>query len=93
MHKSHDQHRTNGSDGQSQHSIAFVIPGAQKLINTAIEADLLILSYSIETQLAKLVFKPLQLLTDQGHFVNRPFPQLVITDGLVECLDKMPKPI
>ena len=39
--------------------IAFLIPGAHELINTVIEADPLILSYSIEVQLTKLVFEPL----------------------------------
>ena len=68
--------------------VTFLIPGARKLINTVIEADPLILSYSIEVQLTNLVFKPLRLLVDQGYFSTQPFPQLIIIDGLDECLDK-----
>ena len=47
---------------------AFVIPGAHELINAVIEADPLILSYSVEMQLKKLVFEPLRLFVDQGYF-------------------------
>ena len=65
-----------------------VIPGSREPINTVIEADPLILSYSIEIQLKKLLFEPLRLLVDQGYFSNRLFPPLIVIDGLDECLDK-----
>ena len=65
-----------------------VIRGARDPINDAIEADPLILSYSIEAQLTKLFFEPLQLLVDQGHFFYMQFPSLVLIDGLDECMDK-----
>ena len=68
--------------------ITSVIPGAREPINTIIEADPLILSYSVEIQLKKLVFEPLRLLIDQGYFSNRLFPPLIVIDGLDECLDK-----
>ena len=68
--------------------VTSVIPGAREPINTIIEADPLILSYSVETQLTKLVFEPLRLLVDQGYFSNRIFPPLIVIDGLDECLDK-----
>jgi hypothetical protein len=68
--------------------IAFVIPGAREPINTAIEADPLILSYSVEVQLTKLIFEPLRLLVDQNYFLDHPFPPLVLIDGLDECLDQ-----
>jgi hypothetical protein len=68
--------------------IAFVIPGAREPINTAMEADPLILSYSIEVQLTKLVFEPLRLLLDRGYFLDQPFPPLVLVDGLDECMDQ-----
>jgi hypothetical protein len=68
--------------------VAFVIPGAREPINTAIEADPLILSYSVEVQLTKLVFEPLRLLLDRGYFLAHPFPPLVLIDGLDECMDK-----
>ena len=68
--------------------IARGIPGTNELINNAIEADPLILTYSIEVQLTKLVLEPLRLLADQGHFFGGEFPRLVVIDGLDECLDK-----
>jgi hypothetical protein len=67
--------------------VACVIPATHKLINTAMESDPLILSYSIEVQLTKLVLEPLRLLADQGYFINQQFPLLVVIDGLDECLD------
>jgi len=67
--------------------ISCVIPATKKLINAAIEADPLILSYSMEVQLTKLVLEPLRLLTDEDYFKHQQFPQLVVIDGLDECLD------
>jgi len=54
--------------------IACVIPGAQEIIKTTIEADPLILTYSVEFQFTKLVLEPLRLLADQGYFLNAEFP-------------------
>jgi hypothetical protein len=68
--------------------VAFVIPDAREPINTAIEADPLILSYSVDVQLTKLVFEPLRLLLDRGYFLDQPFPPLVLIDGLDECMDQ-----
>ena len=68
--------------------VTSVISGAREPINTIIEADPLILSYSVEMQLTKLVFEPLRLLVDQVHFSNRLFPPLIVIDGLDGCLDK-----
>jgi hypothetical protein len=51
------------------------------------EVDPLILSYSVEVQLTNLVLEPLRLLADQGYFINRKFPHVVVIDGLDECLD------
>ena len=68
--------------------VTCVIPAAREAINDALEADPLILSYSLEAQLTKLFFEPLQLLVDQGHFSPGKFPPLVLIDGLDECLDK-----
>jgi len=55
--------------------VACVIPATHNLINTAMEADPLILSYSIEVQLTKLILEPLRLLADQGYFINQQSPQ------------------
>jgi hypothetical protein len=68
--------------------IARVIPATHELIKNAIEADPLILTSSIEVQLTKLVFQPLQLLAGQGYYFSANFPRLVVIDGLDECLDK-----
>ena len=68
--------------------VSCVIPPSHELINTAMEADPLILSYSVEVQLTKLVLEPLRLLADQGYFINQKSPLLVVIDGLDECLDK-----
>ena len=42
--------------------VSRVIPNADELIKNAIEADPLILTYSIEVQITELVLKPLRLL-------------------------------
>jgi len=68
--------------------ISCVIPATHNVINIAMEADPLLLSYSVEVQFTKLVLKPLRLLADQGYFINRQSPLLVVIDGLDECLDK-----
>jgi len=68
--------------------ISCVIPATHNLINTAMEADPLLLSYSVEVQFTKLVLEPLRLLAGQGYFINRQSPLLVVIDGLDECLDK-----
>jgi len=68
--------------------VACAIPGTHKPIQSAIEADPLIFSYSVEVQLTKLILEPLRLLADQGYFLNTHFPRLVVIDGLDECLDK-----
>ena len=64
-----------------------IIPGAREPIDRALEADPLILSYSVETQFKKILLEP-RLLVDQGHFLHRQFPPLIVIDGLDECLDK-----
>ena len=70
------------------YSVACAIPGAREPIDAAIEADPLIFSYSLDVQFTKLFFEPLRLLVDQGHFLDRQLPRLVVIDGLDECLDK-----
>ena len=68
--------------------VSRVIPSTNKLIKNAIEADPLILTFSIEVQLTRLVLEPLRLLAGQGYFLSEKFPRLVVIDGLDECLDK-----
>ena len=68
--------------------VSCVLPATHDLINTAMEADPLILSYSIEVQFTKLVLEPLRLLADQSYFIHRQSPLLVVIDGLDECMDE-----
>jgi len=68
--------------------VGRVIHRTKELIEIAIEADPLILTYSIEVQLTKLVLEPLRLLADQGYFLSGKFARLVVIDGLDECLDQ-----
>jgi hypothetical protein len=57
--------------------VTCVIPAARELIDRAIEGDPLILSYSVEEQLKKLILEPLRLLADQEPFLHMQFPPLV----------------
>ncbi|KIM44199.1 hypothetical protein M413DRAFT_433570 [Hebeloma cylindrosporum] len=68
--------------------LTCVVPGTREAISQAIEADPLILSFSVEEQLKKLFFEPLRLLVDQGYFLHTQFPPLILIDGLDECLNK-----
>jgi len=68
--------------------VTCVIPGTREPIDHVLEADPLIISYSIETQLKKLFLEPLRLLVDQDYFLQKQFPPLVVIDGLDECLNK-----
>ncbi|KAJ3507509.1 hypothetical protein NLJ89_g6260 [Agrocybe chaxingu] len=68
--------------------VACMVPAARVLIDSIIGGDPLILSYSVEAQLRKLVLDPLRILSDQGHFAEMPLPPLIIIDGLDECLDR-----
>ena len=69
--------------------ISCVIPATHNVINIAMEADPLLLSYSVEVQFTKLVLEPLRLLADQGYFINRKSPLLVV---LMNAWIKAPKP-
>jgi len=68
--------------------VSRVIPSTHEFIINTIEADPLILESSIEVQLTKLIFQPLQLLASRGYDFSGKFPRLVVIDGLDECLDK-----
>ncbi|CAA7269464.1 unnamed protein product [Cyclocybe aegerita] len=68
--------------------ITCVIPAAWALIEAAVEADPLLFSYSLEDQFVRLVFEPLQLLSEQGSFSQFALPPLIIIDGLDECTDE-----
>ncbi|CAA7269453.1 unnamed protein product [Cyclocybe aegerita] len=68
--------------------ISCVIPAARAHIEATVEADPLILSYSLQDQFVRLLFEPLRLLSERGHFSSVPLPPLIIIDGLDECLDE-----
>ncbi|CAA7269454.1 unnamed protein product [Cyclocybe aegerita] len=69
------------------YQIGLVVPAARAHIEPVVEAHPLILSYSrerLEEQFIKLIFEPLRLLSEQGHFSQNPLPPLIVIDGLDE---------
>ena len=66
------------------HQVALAIPQSRELIGTAIDHDPLIFLKSIDTQLSKLVVKPLQQLFSTG-IISDISPFVIIIDGLDEC--------
>ena len=69
------------------YQIAVVIPGVRGLMESVIENDPLILSRSLMTQFTTLIVEPLEHLFEisMEEQVNRP--NLIIIDGLDECMD------
>jgi len=66
------------------YQVARAIPASRPLIEAAVEADPMVFFQSIDTQLAKLILEPLQLLRSTGFDLgNCPF--VIIVDGLDEC--------
>ncbi|CAA7269440.1 unnamed protein product [Cyclocybe aegerita] len=73
------------------YQITLAIPAARAHIEAVVEAHPLILSYScerLEEQFIKLIFEPLRVLSEQGHFSQDTLPPLIVIDGLDECLDE-----
>jgi len=69
------------------YQIACAIPALRRAIETAVEADPMILKQSVDVQLAKLIIEPMQHLHSTGfNFKDSPF--VVIIDGLDECQGK-----
>ena len=69
------------------YQIAVVIPGVRGLMETVIENDPLILSRSLITQFTALIVEPLERLLKisiEGQVDRR---NLIIIDGLDECMD------
>ena len=67
------------------YQIAINIPGTREKITAAIERDPLILSRSLEAQVAALIVKPLREALEAGYFNARTSRRLIIIDGLDEC--------
>jgi len=67
------------------YQIAINIPGTREKVVTAIERDPLILSRSLETQVAILIVEPLREPLEAGYFNAPTSRRLIIIDGLDEC--------
>ncbi|CAA7269009.1 unnamed protein product [Cyclocybe aegerita] len=70
--------------------MTLTVPHSKSLIEDVIEADPLLFDYSLEVQLRRLVFEPLQRLYmfDPNGGSQQPFPPLIVVDGLDECQDE-----
>ena len=69
------------------YQVAVVIPGVRGFMEAAIENDPHLLSRSLLTQFMALIVEPLERLFEisVGEHVDRP--NLIIIDGLDECMD------
>ncbi|KAJ3493514.1 hypothetical protein NLJ89_g11003 [Agrocybe chaxingu] len=68
--------------------MALSILHSRALIEAIIETDPLLFEYSLEVQLTRLVFEPLQRLFDPCTESPQPLPPLVVIDGFDECQDE-----
>jgi len=69
------------------YQIACAIPALRRAIETAVEADPMILKQSVDVQLVKLIIEPIQHLHSTG-FDFEASPYVIIIDGLDECQGK-----
>jgi hypothetical protein len=67
------------------YQIAINIPGTREKIVAAIDRDPLILSRSLEAQVAALIVEPLREPLEAGYFNAPTTRRLIIIDGLDEC--------
>jgi len=67
------------------YQIAINIPGTREKVVAAIERDPLILTRSLEAQVAALIFEPLREPLEAGYFNTLTSRRLIILDGLDEC--------
>jgi hypothetical protein len=67
------------------YQIAINIPGTREKVVAAIDRDPLILSRSLETQVAALIVEPLREPLEAGYFNAPTSRRLIIIDGLDEC--------
>jgi len=69
------------------YQVSVVIPGVRELMDSVIEHDPHLLSRSLITQFTALIVDPLERLS--GLFVGQhtDLPNLIIIDGLDECMD------
>jgi len=66
------------------YQIACAIPALRRAIETAVEADPMILKQSVDVQLAKLIIEPIRHL-HSTRFDFKASPFVIIIDGLDEC--------
>jgi len=69
------------------YQIAINIPGTREKISATIEQDPLILTRSLEAQMAALIVEPLCEPLEAGYFNTPTSQRLIIIDGLDECDD------
>jgi len=69
------------------YQIACAIPALRRVIETALEADPMILKQSVDVQLVKLIIEPIRHLHSTG-FDFEASPYVIIIDGLDECQGK-----
>jgi hypothetical protein len=67
------------------YQISINIPGTGEKICTTIERDPLILTRSLEAQVAALIVEPLREPLEAGYFNAPTSRRLIIIDGLDEC--------
>ena len=67
------------------YQIAINIPGTREKIVATIERDPLILTRSLEAQVAALVVEPLHEMLEAGYFNAPTSRRLIIIDALDEC--------
>jgi len=69
------------------YQVAVVIPGVRGLMEAVIENDPHLLSRSLITQFMALIVEPLERLFEISVGENVDRPNLIIIDGLDECMD------
>jgi hypothetical protein len=69
------------------YQVAVVIPGVRELMEAVINNDPHVLSRSLITQFMALIVDPLERLFETSVREHTDFPNLIIIDGLDECMD------
>jgi hypothetical protein len=69
------------------YQVAVVIPGVRPLMEAAIDNDPHLLSRSLITQFTALIVDPLEHLFETSVGEHTDLPNLIIIDGLDECMD------
>ncbi|TFK33919.1 hypothetical protein BDQ12DRAFT_700603 [Crucibulum laeve] len=70
------------------YQIVLAIPETKPFVVQAIEKDLTLFSQSLEVQIRSLILDPLVHAMSTGAGLSRKLPQLILIDGLDECVNK-----